>query len=169
MLADLKILFEADKQFSAPVSWKVRDDNWMLLVSPLDINGVTIEGLKFRGTARRDRPDEQVTFQLEYFPTNGKYKGGPFSRIDWNPMRPHTNKMIGPVEHQNILQFGSHNHEFRLNWEHNERHVRGGVLPISTPISPDFNYNEIVAFVGKEFRISNIHWLPIPEWSETLF
>ena len=169
MLADLRLLFDSDKQFSAPVSWKARDDSWMSLVSPLEINGVTIEGLRFRGTARRDRPDEQVTFQLEYFSPTGKPKGGPFSRVDWNPLRPHTNKMVGPVEYQNMLQNGSHNHEFRLNWEHNESYVREGVLPISIPISPDLNYNEIVAFVGKEFRISNINWLPIPEWSGTLF
>jgi hypothetical protein len=141
----------------------------MVLVVPIDINGVTIEGLIFRATAMRTRPDENVTFQLEYTPPFGKTKGGAFARVEWKPLRPHNNKMIGPAEYQNLPQSGTHNHDFFLNWDHSKSGVAKGLLPISTPVKPDLLYDEIVAFVGKEFKISNINSLPKPEWSGTLF
>ncbi len=169
MQVDLSILYAASKTVSASAKWKFRDSEWMVLVVPLDIDGVTVEGLSFRATAMRKRPDEAVTFQLEYAPPLGRAKGGPFARVDWKPLRPHNNKKIGPAEFHDIPQTGSHHHDFWLNWRHSEQAVRKGSVDISIPIVPEMSFEEIVAFVGKEFRILNINSLPKPEWSGMLF
>lgn len=142
------------------------DGEWLVLVSPLDIDGVTVEGLQFRATALLVRRDESITFQLEYFPRRRQPKGGPMERIEWRPLRGHNNKLIGPLEHRNKLQRGSHHHEFRLNWEHSKTAVRKGDLPLSVPIQPEPSYDEILVFVGKAFRISPIDWVPPPPWAE---
>jgi len=81
MLADLKTLFEESKNFPVRPYWIKRDEERFNLVSPLDIGGVTIEGLQFRAIAMINRPDEMVTFQLEYFPAKKNPKGGPIARI----------------------------------------------------------------------------------------
>lgn len=167
MQVDLSVLCAAQKTVPASAKWRFREGEWMALATPLDINGVTVEGLNFQATAMRLRPDENVTFQLLYAPPNGKPK--PFVRLDWKPLRPHNNKMVGPVKYQNILQPGTHIHDFALNWAHSEDDVRNGRLPISIPLSPDIPYDEIVAFVGKEFNILNLISLPNPVWAGTLF
>lgn len=169
MQVDLSILYAASKTVSASAKWKFRDSEWMQLIAPLDIDGVTVEGLSFRATAMRKRPDEAVSFQLEYSAQSPNSKSLPFARVEWKPLRPHRNKKIGPVELHNIPQAGSHNHDFWLNWRHSEKAVRKGLLDISIPILPEMSFEEIVAFVGKEFRILNINLLPKPEWSGMLF
>jgi hypothetical protein len=167
MQVDLSVLYAAPKTFVTSPKWKFRDSEWMVLSVPLDIAGVTVEGLSFRATAMRLRPDENVTFQLLYAPPNGKPK--PFARLEWNPLRPHNNKMVGPVEYRNVQQLGTHIHDFVLNWNHSKSGVRNGLLPISTPVMLDLSYDEIVAFVSKEFKIYNLNSLPKPDWSEILF
>lgn len=169
MYADLSILYCATKSFPAPNQWQFRNADWMAFVSPLDIDGATVEGLQFRATAMRLRPDEFVSFQLEYYPPRRQPKGGPFARVEWRPLRGHNNKMIGPPELRNKVQKCTHHHEFWLNWQHNPNSVRKGALDIAIPVEPEPTYEEVVAFVGKEFSISNIDWLPIPNWSGTMF
>ncbi|RWM84819.1 MAG: hypothetical protein EOR84_32770 [Mesorhizobium sp.] len=169
MHADLSILYSAQKTFPFRSKWQFRDAEWMVLTSPIDIDGVTVEGLKFRAMAMRQRPDEHVSFQLEYYPPRRQPRGGPFARIEWRPLRGHNNKMIGPPELRNKLQKCTHHHEFWVNWNHSQNSVRKGALDISVPIEPEPSYDQIVAFVGKEFRISNIDWLPSPDWSATMF
>jgi hypothetical protein len=44
---------------------KVRS-NYLTFVGALEIDGVSIAGLRLRGTVFRDLPDEAVMFQLEY-------------------------------------------------------------------------------------------------------
>lgn len=167
MLADLKTLFEAPKTFPVRPYWIKRDEERFNLVSPLDIGGVTIEGLQFRAIAMINRTDEMVTFQLEYFPAKKNPKGGPIARIEWKPLAAHSNKNIGPEKYRNLIQKGSHHHEFALNWQHDSDGVRKGNksnLPISVPIKPEPTFDEMLAFVGKEFNISPIEWVSRPPW-----
>ncbi|WP_192180471.1 hypothetical protein [Mesorhizobium amorphae] len=169
MQADLSVLFSAEKSFPTRRTWQRRDKEWITFVSPIDIDGVTVEGLQFRAQAMRIRPDEFLSFQLEYYPPRRQPRGGPMARIEWRPLRPHNNKMIGPPEYRNVLQKGTHNHDFFLNWDHSQNSVRTGCLDISVPIEPEPTYDEILVFVGKEFRISNIDWMPVPPWNGILF
>lgn len=169
MYVDLSILYAANKSFPSALNWQFRDNDWMAFVSPLDVDGVTIEGFRFRATANRMRPDEHVTFQLEYLPPRRHPKGGAIARVDWKPLTAHNNKMVGPDQYKNVIQRCTHHHEFWLNWQHSEKSVWKGNLEISVPVEPEQSFEEIVAFVGKEFKISNIEWLPTPPWSATLF
>lgn len=166
MQPDLRIYHDADKTFPTKPQWKRRDRERLVLVSPLDIDGVTIEGLLFRATALALRPEESVTFQLEYFPPKRQPRGGPMERIEWRPLRAHNNKMLGPPHLHNVLQRCTHHHDFQLNWTHSQTAVRKGDLPISIPIEPEPSLNEILEFVGKAFRISPIGWVPPPPWPQ---
>jgi hypothetical protein len=169
MTLDLPSLHSATKLFSSPPDWVKRDKDNVVLIAPLEIDGVTVAGLQFRATILRTRPDECVTFQLEYFPPRGTPKGGPIARIEWRPLRPHNNKMIGPKELQNVLQTGTHHHQFEMNWRHNKSLVNKGILKLSCPIEPEPSYDELLAFTGKEFRIQNIDLTPVPPWEGSLF
>lgn len=164
MQADLEFLHKAQKTFPLRPQWKPRGDGWLYLISPLDIDGVTIEGLNFRATAKADRPNESVTFQLEYFPPRKGLKGGPMARIEWLPLRPHNNKFIGPVHLRGVFQKGTHHHEFDLNWEHSKTCVKKGDLPLAVPIEPEPTFEEALEFVGKAFRISPVEWISRPSW-----
>jgi hypothetical protein len=166
MEVDLGALFDSEKFFPAPPQWRRRDRNAFRLVSPLDVEGVTIEGLTFRATAITIRPDESVTFQLEY-KSPRQSKGGPFARYEWRPLRGHNNKQIGPVELRNKVQRGSRLHDFWLNWKHSPPAVRKGHLPLSVPCEEPASFEAAVAFVGKAFRISLIEWVQTPPWENT--
>lgn len=168
MTDDLPALFNSDKTFAVRPVWRQRDANWFQCVQALDIDGVTVEGLRFRATAKIDRPDESVTFQIEYRLPNRAHRGGPLARVEWKPFSPHNNKGRGPLHLRHILQTGSHVHHFQQCWELNETEVRNGNLPLSEPITPEPTWDEILVFVGKEFRISPIDWIPYPPWKPAL-
>jgi hypothetical protein len=167
--ADLEQIFRAQKRFPSRPSWKARDSEWFQLTSPLDIAGVTVEGLRFTASAMQRRPEESVSFQLEFTPPRRQARGGPFDRIEWRSIQPHWNKQTGPREHWNRQITGTHRHPFQVNWDANQGGVRRGDLPIALEIRPEPSFEDILVFVGKEFRISNIDWLSRPDWEATLF
>ena len=148
-------------------AWTIGDSEWLTLTSPLDVDGVTVTGFQLRATAMLRRPDVDVMFQLEHHPF--AEAGGPVCRIEWNPIRGHTNKGCGPKElwYQEIKT--SHCHPFAMNWQHSEKLVRQGILPIAIPLHPNPpNFRELLAIVGKEFRISNIQCVDVPNWQPQL-
>lgn len=113
------------------------------------------------------RPDADVVFQLEHHPFSEF--GGPICRMEWKPLRGHTNKGCGPK----ALQFreirGSHHHPFDLNWAHSEKEVKRGKLPIAIPIEPEpTNFRDFLAIIGKAFKIKNIQLIAVPEWQAVL-
>lgn len=165
MQPDIRIYHDANKTFPAKPRWKWRDKDWLVLVSPLDIDGVTIEGLLFRATALAYRPQESITFQLEYLPPKRQPKGGPMERVEWRPLKGHMNKAVGPPHLRNVMQRGTHHHDFWLNWNHSQTAVRNGNLPIAIPIEPEPSLDGILEFVGEKFRISPICWVPPPPWA----
>jgi hypothetical protein len=169
MAADLVEIFNADKTFPMRPAWKIRDAEWFQLTSPLDINGVTIEGLRFTGSAMRARPEESVSFQLEFHPPRRQTRGGPMARIEWLAMQDHFNKQRGPKEHWNRQITGTHHHPFKVNWDDNQGSVRRGELPIAVEVRPEPTYAQILVFVGEQFRISPIEWVGMPEWEGLLF
>jgi hypothetical protein len=65
---------------------------------------------------------------------------------------------------------GCHYHPFQLNLKHAPDQMRrGGRLPIAVPMveSPK-NFDELLGFVKKEFRVTNIEWVEVPPWEPTL-
>lgn len=69
------------KAIAAPVQWSTPDisDGAINFLVPLDIIGVTIEGLFLRGRAYESAPDRDVMFQLEI--TTGLRSRAPLRRV----------------------------------------------------------------------------------------
>ena len=166
---ELPDIFNANKTLPLRPSWLKGDNDRVSLVSPLDIDGVTIEGLRLRATAIIPRVEECVTFQVEYIPPRRDVRGGPLARIEWRPLSGHNNKNNGPKEFMNKVMSGSHHHSFALNWNEQSAALRRGNLPIALPISPDpTTYETLIDLVRQEFRILNVDWLQMPPWQATL-
>lgn len=169
MSGDLEQFWRAEKQLSIDPDWKQREKSeFVRLVSPLDIDGVTIEGLRFAVSAHRSTPDRWVTFQIEY--ESLKYpRGVPFVRFEWRPKSPHNNKGNGPEHLRFLNQTGTHLHPFDLNWQDAESQVRRGILPIAVPVEKEINsFREALAFVENEFRIKGVTGLQTPPWTSRL-
>lgn len=100
----------AEKRLPLPPRWQPDGMAQFVLVSALDISEVTVRGLRLRGRAWRDRPDEAVRLQLEYLVPGGKFR--PLWRFDWRPVGVHTNNGKGPPELRYLRIAGSHQHPF---------------------------------------------------------
>jgi hypothetical protein len=167
MLGDIKSFLLAQKSIPAQPDWVIGDSDRFALSTPLDVDGVTMPEFLLRGAAMVRRADVDVVLQLERHPFWGS--GGPICRMEWNPLRGHTNKGCGPKSLQFKEMKGSHYHPFELNWEHSEKEVRRGNLPIAMPIDPEpENFRQFLALAGKEFRIKNIQSIGVPEWQPDL-
>ena len=168
-MVDLAVLHQGVKSLPGPVGWIERDSDNLALTSPLEIDGVAIEGLRFRLTAMRSMPVEAVTCQLEYH--ERKNVGGPFCRIDWKPAHTHDNLANGPPElkHRRFVS-ESHHHQFEVNWEYAASMVRRGSLPIAVPFDYEpTSFAELLEFLEKELRISSLRSVPSPPWQAGLF
>jgi hypothetical protein len=167
-MVDLAGLYLGIKRLPASVGWIEKDFENLVLVSPVEIDGVVVEGLRFRLTAMRSMPEEAVTCQLEYH--ERRRVGGPFCRVDWRPIHRHDNRAIGPPELRHRRFTGSHHHGFNINWTYAAAMVRRGNLPIVIPLdSEPQNFSELIAFLGKELRIENLSLVPRPPWQADLF
>jgi hypothetical protein len=170
MPVDLPALFQAKKFLSINPDWVERDSTFLSLTCPLDLeDGTVIEGFFLRATAMKHRPDRTVAFQLVYKPQRRNVEGGPFARIEWRPLKPHTNKNFGPPHLRLLTIRGSHYHRFDYNWAHSPAQVRRGNLYTAEPIDPDPpNYGDLLAFVEKEFRIQGVSAIAVPPWEAKL-
>jgi len=154
-------LVEASKAIAGKPQWHAPDSTWLRLTAALDIDGGTVEGLELRGGATQTLPDRAVRFQLQYTPPRGPCT--PLVRVEWRPLAPHTNPNIG--EHPLMRIAGSHVHPFDLNWLTEFGRMRGGNLVTARPLNPDpASYEEFLALVGKECRISGLERLEKPTW-----
>jgi hypothetical protein len=155
------------KTFPGACVWRELKPDYLVITSPLDLDGVTVEGLLFRATARKSLPDEQVSFQLEYrSPTN---EGGPFARLEWRPLRPHDNNGYGPPEFRYRKIVVSHRHSFSDNWAWCPRQVERGKLKVALPLEPEpQTFAEFLAIAAVEFRIAELATLSAPEWEANL-
>ena len=166
MSGDLERFWKADKELSISPDWKRRGtDEYVRLVSPLDIEGITEQGLRFTGSVHMYTPDRWVTFQMEYeslkFP-----KGVPFVRFEWRPKSPHNNKGLGPEEYRFKSISQTHLHPFDLNWRHSTNEVKKGHLPIAIPIEQSIEtFQEALDFVQNCFRIKGVRDIPVPPWT----
>jgi hypothetical protein len=170
MTADLPYLFEQPKLLTGRLDhWIERDEEWFVLTSPVDIDGVTIAGLQFRAVAMRNLPDEAVAMQLEYREPSPKSVTVVLSRVEWRPLKAHNNKGLGPADFQFRPMKGSHVHKFDLNWREAQRAMLRGVVKIAVALSVEPNdYLEFIEIVGKELTIDNIHSLAEPPWTPRL-
>lgn len=153
----------ADKDLSGVQIWIAKEPNQLSLVSPLEVDGVTLSGVQLRMRAIKDLPDRAVMIQLEYNPPRGRSER--LIRIEWRPLTPHVNNGRAPDPYKFTTIAGSHVHLF----EHNyivaaDRMVRHN-LPHAIPLEPEpENFIELLEFAGKILKISNLHRVEMPEW-----
>ena len=116
---DLPTLMASAKRIASfpQDGWGESDANRFMWSAPLDVNGVTIEGLTLRFRALKFRPEAAVCVALTHTPIRSAHVGGAIARIDWRPTHSHNNKGTGPVEFRFLEQKCSHHHRFDLNWE----------------------------------------------------
>jgi hypothetical protein len=166
MARDIEKLFRSDKMLAIAPGWNSRGD-LLEVVCPLEIDATVVEGLQFRLTARKAMQDEMVTAQVEYHPSDEV--GGPLARIEWRPLSGHNNRGRGPKAWQNRIIEGCHHHSFDLNQRYALKDLNRGSLPIALPLeaSPK-DFNSLLLFVHKEFRITNIQWVEVPPWEPAL-
>jgi hypothetical protein len=165
MSFDLKYLVEVRKSLVVLPKWQVRDSKFFTLVSALDVDGVTVEGLGIRAAALQTMPDRGVMFQLEHAPPHGP--SVQLVRIEWNPLRPHTNPNVGPVNLRLQRIDGSHIHGFTDNWIEGENRMRSGNLPIAFLIekNPE-SFQQLLKVIGEVLNIDGIVDIEQPPWKE---
>ncbi len=168
MIVDIREIIEGEKTLAAEIVWapiSAFDDGFEV---PLNLGGVTLEGLRLRGKASRLVSDEDYMLQLEYCPV-GRRVGG-LDRIDWRPHHDHPNKGKGPDQYRFKVIQGCHHHQFLLNWYEPENRMLSGNLPIAVPMEPKLmSQSELFAFAENWFKISKLSRCPVPKWQGNLF
>jgi hypothetical protein len=159
-------LVKAEKKLSGAPAWIGRGVDGLEISTPLEVDGVTVEALTLRGTARKPLADRHVMFQLEYH--HSQIIGGPVARVEWRPLQPHNNKGLGPKHLRHALQSGSHHHRFDLNWRRSEEGVLRGEIPIAVPLDDPGNFRALLALVGEEFTINNMQIITLPPWEPSM-
>lgn len=167
MEPDLEHIWTAGKSLAIEPDWPQSATSEVVrLTAPLDINAVTVQGVRFTMSAYRFTPFRWVTFQIEV-DSKAHPKGKPMVRFEWLPKSPHSNKGLGPPEFRHIVQRDTHLHCFDLNWDQSEANVRKGYLPIAVPIEESTSdYQAALDFVEKKFRIKGVGGIGLPPWTE---
>lgn len=168
---DLPALVASAKRIAAfpRDGWSERDATGVTWSAPLDVNGVTVEGLTLRFRAVKFMPEAAVYIALIHKPIRSSHVGGAIARIDWRPTHSHNNKGVGPSELQYCQQECSHHHRFDLNWDNSPGMVRRGGLPIAVPLTPDpSDFNSLLETVANEFMIEDARRVPEPNWQTKL-
>ena len=163
MSLDYPEIIAAAKTLVLNSDWAEDQQGRQKLILSIEVDGVSVEGLFLRATSRRSMPDRKVMVQLEHAVPHQPTE--PLCRIEWRPLRPHRNNLQGPKEFRLIDIPGSHHHSFALNWYAPEERMLRENLPIAVPILPEpEGFNQLLALISKEFRISNAEAIAIPPW-----
>ena len=168
MIDQLLELILVDKELPFAPSWATEAGReFAQLVSPIDIDGVTIQSARFGATAHLYHHDQRVSFRLDMIlpELSGKYTS--LVRFDWLPLAPHNNRGLGP-KHLRFVPFGSsHVHTYEWNWS--EGKPLKGNMPIAEPVNERLlNYQDALVFAEKLFRIKGVSGLPVPPWTSRL-
>ena len=159
-------LFAAPKSLPAPVKWARNGDD-LTFLSPLDLDGVTEQGLFLRGSAKLYRPDSFVVLQLEAR-RPGKRSGGQLERLCWRG-NGHTNPNKGPLEYRMLEIEGSHYHDFNLNINQSGDEMRAGNLRVAVPMLPEpDDFQELIDFCAGRLNIENLTLIDVPPWENSL-
>jgi hypothetical protein len=162
-------IMQAEKHILTYPKWVVRDGQKVELSAPLAIDGVLLEGLELRLTALLDFPNRDVCFNLLCQPPAGRKI--PISRLEWNTMRPHTNRLVGPKNLHGLTFRGTHLHSLDDNWDFTNDSFLDGNLPVARNLekNPE-NFLDLLECVANLFNIRNLERLEPPSWTEgTLF
>lgn len=162
-------MLKADKSLERPVSWGESKDKETTRLSfkyALSINGITQEGLFLIGSAIKEQPEKNVTFQLSWTAPGGEIYN--LVRVDWRPLRPHCNKNKGPNRYRFIEISGSHVHSFELNKDSLENFRGNKNLPIAEPLEGDPDFNVLYTILSAKMAVSDTGFITEPEWEGRL-
>lgn len=161
MSIHLKELAASKKSIPLFPDWD-EEGNSLSWISPLDMDGVTVEGLQIRMTAHLLLPDEAVVAQPEFRPP--AVRSQQLIRVEWKPLRPHNNKNRGPSEWR-LKQFRcTHEHRFEDNWHEPDNRMLAGNLPIAVPIQDVDSYKKFLDICCKSLNVENMSLVPLPPW-----
>ena len=168
LFAALDALVTAEKTLSTPIAW-VRDDQGdFRFTRPLDIDGITQEGLFLFGRAVSILPDRDVTLGLRW--ADARARGGPFDRLDWKPIHIHNNKGLGPPALRHVLIEGTHRHPLADNAA-----LAMGLteairqnLPVAAPVEPEPGWRAFLAEAARCWNMPGLHDTPGPPWQYDL-
>ena len=166
MVLDLPRLFRSPKKLVSDLMW-VETENELSFLAPVEVDGITMEGIRLRGTAYPSVPQRSVMLQIECH--SARYKVGPLDRMDWNPLHEHNNKRKGPPELIFLRQRVSHHHTFDWNWLEEEKRMRAGNLPIAVPMAEIASVEELFKFAEDYYLIKGLSKQRLPEWQGDLF
>ena len=165
-------LVQSEKVIVSPVSWSVPEGDALKMVwsSPLEIDGVTEEGLFLRGICYQDRPDEAVTLQLEIGQI-GLRTRIPLWRLDWRPIsQVHNNNKLLATRYSLPRRLkGCHFHPFHMNWDEDAGKMLHGNLPAAHELDEKINsFSNLLEFFEKKCHIIGVTNMPEPNWSRKL-
>ena len=137
--------------------------------TPLEIGGVTEEGLVLHGGCYRDYPDCNVTFELRAMKRPARRRI-PLARLDWRSLSGgHTNRRRGESEWSGVRVGDTHLHDFDLNWLDVEKRMRAGNLPLARDIKETLTtFEDVRKYAGQVFRIDNMDIIDKPAWEHKL-
>ncbi len=172
MLKPYHRIMKSEKKLVSAVSWSLPQPETQKIgwLSPLEINGVTEQGLFLRGVCYENRPNEAVTFQIEMGQAHLRARL-PLCRIDWRPIAA-THRNERPLAKLHDLPrsiTGSHVHPFLMNWDESLGIMRPSNLPVASEIPIIINtFNNLLAFLGAEFNVVGVEKIPEPNWFRKL-
>lgn len=167
MAFDYPDIASAQKLLATKQDWAEVGNRKVELVHPLDIDGVTQEGLVLRMIAFIDQPNRAVRAFVQCALPGQRPRA--IDAIDWKPFHSHLNRKGPP--HLKGRQFTrSHWHRFDLNWLPAEGTFLTGNLPVAEEVNPEpAGFSDFLAFAAKSFRINNLQDIELPPWEYGLF
>lgn len=160
----LQDLVENQKHMIGSAVWLERDGTRVETSILIGMNGRIIEGLTLRASALVTMPDQAVSINLLYQP--GSRSCTNLMRIEWNPLRPHTNPMKGPKRLKGLTIDTSHIHSFGVNFDQRANDMKGKNLPFAERIDPNpSEFKDLLVFAERTFKVEGLASnLPIPPW-----
>lgn len=167
MAFDYPDIANAEKSLASVQEWAEVGNRKVGLVHPLDIDGVTQEGLVLRMIAIIDQPNADVRAFIQCALPGQRPRA--IDAIDWKPKHDHYNRK-GP-EHLKFKKITrTHWHRFDLNWLADEGRFLTGNLPVADKVDPEpERFVDFLEFTAKSFRINSLQDIVPPPWDDGLF
>lgn len=163
IISQMRRVFMAKKKLVQIPGWQeVQHKSTIKLefVASVEIDSVTLEGVRLRGRTLKTSPESDLTFQLEM-------RYGSFwhhlCRLDWRPKGGHTDQ-VGPIADRTNFT-GSGWHSFDNNAGYGLWTLREGNLPRAVPLNPDpTNFNDVLIEIERKMLVENARDIPGPDW-----
>jgi hypothetical protein len=162
-------ILDANKRLGRVPKWAIDNPKWLEIVSPLLIGGEAPMGLRLRCKALKQFPNEAVTIQLEI--AQGRARHSAIWRIEWRPLRPHTNPYKGAAKELHGMRIaGSHEHCLPDNHVPDTDRILSEGIRLARPITPDpQTFEDLLAYAKGCLKISDLEAIPPPDWQMDIF